>query len=302
MNNILEDVLETVRFKSAVYFNYGFCGDWGMDVPSGDFAQFHFVAQGNCIVEVGRELHHLSRGDLVIFPHGDAHCIKVNEDTPCLPGMDVVKGVMNGEDVFSEGAVTTQLVCGHYEINRGVSHFILDDLPEIVIVKNDEHKRYEVLSSVLEMIIDEMSTKQAGYMIVTLRFAEILFVSILRHYYINQSSMNFNLFKDEAIYNSVNYIHNNINNVLSLELLSKKAALSRTLFIERFKKSVGTTPLSYIKTWRMTKARQLLKYSEYSLRDIGQMIGYRSSTSFNRVFKQTFNISPVKYRMQPMEQ
>ena len=297
MKDIIVDVLDTVRFKSAVYFKHGFCGNWGMEVSEGDYAQFHFVSGGTCILEVKGDVYRMGKGDLVIFPNGRPHRIKANQTATCQSGQSVVMGILNGNDPFKRTEeVTSSLVCGHYELDRTVSHFILSELPDFILIKNDTYGRYGLIDIILNNIIDEFSNERMGYKTIILRFAEILFVSILRHYYLNQNTSKVNLFKDEEIYKSVNYIHNNLETNLNIEKLSRHSGISRTLFIERFKKSVGNTPLAYIKDWRMTKAKLLLRDSELSLGEIGEQIGYGNTSSFNRVFKNTFDISPNKFR------
>jgi len=297
MKGIITDVLNTVRFKSVVYFKHGFCGNWGMSVSSGDYAQFHFVSGGNCILEIDEKIFELNKGDLVIFPKGHQHRIKASRRAICQSGQSVVTGILNGNDPFQGmGEISSYLICGHYELDRAVSHFILSELPEFIIIKNDDYGRFDLMDNVLNHIIDELSKEQIGHKTIIIRFAEILFVSILRHYYLNQSTSKINLFNDEAIYKSVNYIHNNLSSNLNIENLSRYSGISRTLFIERFKKSVGNTPLSYIKNWRMTKAKQLLKCSDLSLSEIGEQVGYSTTSAFNRVFKNTFDISPNRFR------
>ncbi|MGW9684580.1 AraC family transcriptional regulator [Flagellimonas sp. 2504JD1-5] len=296
MKDVIADVLETVKFKSAVYFKHGFCNSWGMDVEAGNFAQFHFLSGGNCILEFNKEHHTLSKGDLVIFPKGSHHQIKSGIKGFCLPGKEVVTQILKGDSPFEEGEANANLVCGHYELNREVGHFLLDDLPECIIIKSEEYGRFDMINSILDLMVEELSEKRLGYEVVTLRFAEILFISILRHYYLNQVQTKVNLFKDKAIYQAISYIHNNIHDVLTLEKLCLHSGISRTLFIERFKNSVGNTPLGYIKSWRMTKAKQLLKYSDFTLAEISEQVGYGSASAFNRVFKQTFRVSPKNFK------
>lgn len=297
MKDIIQDVLDTVRFKTAVYFKYGFCGNWGMSVPIGEFAQFHFVAGGNCVLNIDEQTYDLSKGDLVIFPKSYPHRIKATETATCKSGQSVVMEILAGNDPFKEkGNISSTLVCGHYELDKTVSHFILSDLPEFIIIKNEEYGRFDMIDNILNNILDELSLQKIGYQTITIRLAEILFISILRHHYTKQSLEKLNLFKDEAIYKSVNYIHNNLHSELNIKILSRFSGISRTLFIQRFKRVVGKTPLAYIKSWRMTKAQQLLKHSKLSLGEIGSQIGYNNSAAFNRVFKTTFDISPKKFR------
>ena len=141
MKDVIADMLETVKFKSAIYFKHGFCGEWGMDIPAGVHAQFHFVTGGRCFIQASNPKIELSRGDLVIFPKGQKHQIKSQTTSQCVPGKKIVDGISRGDKVFDEGPITTQLICGHYEMDREVSHFLLSELPDMILIKNEDHRR-----------------------------------------------------------------------------------------------------------------------------------------------------------------
>ncbi len=296
MNNLLGDILETVSFKSAVYFKYGFCSPWGMDVTKGDFSQFHLVTGGNCYLKVEGQNISLEKGDIVIFPKGAAHQIKDKKRGACRSGMEVVTEIMSGGRPFESEGEQVHLICGHYEMDWELSHPVFENLPDYVIVKSNDYGRFDLIYSIFELLLDEWNQKRPGFQIVSLRLAEILFISIIRHYYTHQAESTINLFKDEAIYKVVDFIHRELNTVLNIEKLARHAGLSRTLFIERFKQSVGATPLQYIINWRMTKAKYLLKTTDLSLAEVGAQVGYSSEASFQRVFKGMFGVTPGTVR------
>lgn len=297
MNDVIGDILATVKFESAVYFEYGFCGNWGMDVPKGNFSQFHLVTRGKCVLKVEKKNFKLERGDIVILPNGVAHQIKSKKNTRCKSGPKVVTKVMNGKDPFAGEHPKTHLICGHYEMDRDISHSIFDNLPEYIIIRSGEYGRADLIHSAFELLVEEMSNKGPGHQTISLKLAEVLFVSIIRHYYTNRDDAGeSNIFTDKLIYKSVDLIHKKLAYSWSIESLAREAGMSRTLYIDRFKKAVGMTPMKYITNWRMTKASQLLKSSEIPLSQIGEQIGYQSETSFNRSFKQRYNVSPGKFR------
>lgn len=72
----------------------------------------------------------------------------------------------------------------------------------------------------------------------------------------------------------------------TLDGLARKAAMSRTLFAERFRDIVGQTPYSYLTDWRMQNARRHLATSSVSLQQIASRVGYDSAASFSRAFKK----------------
>jgi len=296
MENLIGDILSTVRLKSAVYFKHGFCSPWGMDAPAGEFSQFHLVTHGNCLLSVDGKSIELEKGDIAIFPKGLAHQIKDREDAVCRAGREVVAEIQEGKTPFAGQVAKTHLICGHYEMDRELSHPIFENLPGFLIIKSSEYGRFDLIHSIFELIVEELENKQPGHQTISLRFAEILFISIIRHYYLNQAKDAVNLFKDEAIYQSVDLIHKQLASTLNIENLARQAGLSRTLFINRFKSAVGETPLKYITNWRMTKAKYLLNSTDMTLTEIGEKIGYPTESSFNRAFKQNCQVSPGRFR------
>jgi AraC-like DNA-binding protein len=295
--DVITDVLETVRFKSSVYFKHGFRGDWGFETPTSEYSQFHIVSSGICTLDYDDKKYTLSKGDFIIFPRGYKHQIKANKDANCKPGIHILKEITKGHDPFENyGDISTSLICGHYELDKSVSHFMLFSLPDLLIIRSDDYKENSVTNNIMQLLIDELSNEFYKNQIIIRRLAEILFISVLRLYLSGQESSKVSIFSDQNIYQSLIYIHENLNSKLSIELLTKHLGISRTAFIKRFGKVVGTTPLQYIKEWRLTKAKQLLKYSELSLTEIGEFVGYDSPISFNNAFKNSFKITPHKYR------
>ena len=68
----LSVLLELLKLKSIVYFKSDFSSPWGMDVPKGNFAQFHMLVKGKCKLKIkGEKTVDLYAGDIVIFPFGE---------------------------------------------------------------------------------------------------------------------------------------------------------------------------------------------------------------------------------------
>ena len=67
-------------------------------------------------------------------------------------------------------------------------------------------------------------------------------------------------------------------------------------FIRSFKRYTGVTPLQYITTIRINKAKELLKDSGYSIQEIGSLVGYDNQLYFSRMFKKQTGCSPSQYR------
>ena len=67
-------------------------------------------------------------------------------------------------------------------------------------------------------------------------------------------------------------------------------------FKRRFKEATGYTPLAYLQTLRLEKAKQLLETTRMSLDSITFAVGYEDSNSFRRLFQQRVGLLPAAYR------
>lgn len=102
----------------------------------------------------------------------------------------------------------------------------------------------------------------------------------------------------EKISDIAKYINSNYMEELTLKLLSKTFYISPFHLSRVFKEVTGFTFIEYIHNVRTLEAQKLLRYSEYNITEIAQMVGFDSSTHFGRVFKEQTGSSPTKYRAQ----
>ncbi len=67
-------------------------------------------------------------------------------------------------------------------------------------------------------------------------------------------------------------------------------------FKRRFKDATGYTPIAYLQTLRLERAKQLLESSRMTLESITYAVGYEDSNSFRRLFQQRVGLLPAAYR------
>ena len=95
---------------------------------------------------------------------------------------------------------------------------------------------------------------------------------------------------------AIKYIEDNFNIDISINDLADKFAISPNYFSTIFKKETGQTTMNYIKTLRLNKACEYLKYSDKSVADIAKEVGYQDSQYFFKVFKKAIGQTPLAYR------
>ncbi len=96
------------------------------------------------------------------------------------------------------------------------------------------------------------------------------------------------------------YIDEHLGESLSLETLERVFYLDKSLLGKMFKKDTGISIHQYIMLQRMTVCKTII-LSDMLLEDVALQLGYSSYSAFYRLFKKTFEISPIAYRKKMLE-
>ncbi len=94
----------------------------------------------------------------------------------------------------------------------------------------------------------------------------------------------------------VEYINNHLDGELELAKLAELSCLSPYHFHRIMRAFLGEPLGSYVSRIRVETAARLLRYSNLSVQEIADNVGYDTPSSLTKVFKQYYNISPTEYR------
>ncbi len=92
------------------------------------------------------------------------------------------------------------------------------------------------------------------------------------------------------------YIIENIEQDLGLDMLAEIVYLTPGYLSDKFKQETGSGINKYIKQVRMNKAEELLSNTNMKVNNISKAIGYKNDSYFIRIFREHFGVSPKKYR------
>ncbi len=84
-----------------------------------------------------------------------------------------------------------------------------------------------------------------------------------------------------------------LNEQIDIATLAEEAGMSPSSFHHIFKSVTATSPLQYLKTIRLHKARMLMVHEGLSAGEAAEKVGYESASQFSREFKRFFGASPV---------
>jgi len=92
------------------------------------------------------------------------------------------------------------------------------------------------------------------------------------------------------------YIGDHYNFNLSLNTLSKIACMGTTKLKKIFKQYYRVPITQYIQNKRMGQAEHLLTMTDFSIKEIALIVGYKSSSRFIELFKRNTGLTPLEYR------
>ncbi len=102
---------------------------------------------------------------------------------------------------------------------------------------------------------------------------------------------------DEEFLNKLSeLIESNVSNsAFDLSKLAEETNLSYSQFSRKVKQLTGKKPKELLRTFRLTRAKQLLVQQKIPVSEVGYMVGYDVPNSFTRAFKAEYGVSPTEF-------
>jgi AraC-like DNA-binding protein len=307
----LSDLLRVIRLDSAYFFAVEAAEPWSVEtvaarelspriLPAAEhLISYHILTEGRCYGGLlGEELVELVAGDVIVFPHGDAHLMssgrgvrvgpEVHSTSPDRYPHTVVLG-----DGRPRGA---SFLCGFLGCDRRPFNPLLASLPRRMHMRSLSNAW---LDSFTRQVTDESSLGRAGADCVLTRLAELMFIEVLRRYLDDlppgQTGWLAGL-RDEVIGRVLALIHGRPGHPWTLAELAREGASSRSNLAKRFMLLVGQLPMQYLAQWRMQVAGNLLAQGGSKVAAIGAEVGYDSEAAFSRAFKKATGLAPGAWR------
>jgi len=318
--DVLSEVLKAVALQGAVFYNAEFSAPWGFHAPpsqqiaprlapeGGHVIMFHLLTEGRGTARLGGEVLSLEAGDIVVFPHGDAHVLENGMQSPAIrPSHNLNRVLGLGLRVTRSGGggEVTRFVCGYMACDPRLSRMVLSGLPPLfkVRIRDDAGGRW--LESSIRFSVDEAGADRPGGAALMAKLSEVLFVETLRRYVAQWPEGRAGWLagaRDPEVGRALALIHRRPAHPWTLADLAKESGVSRSVLAERFRQFMQQPPMAYLTQWRLQIAARTLASSSRSVADIASEVGYESEPAFNRAFKRTFGLPPARFRLQARSQ
>lgn len=169
-------------------------------------------------------------------------------------------------------------------------------LPERITLSVSEESSLKDLS---QLIIGEAFEQRCGRVTTLHRLFEVMIVIMLRRV-MREHRGEVGLLAglaDDQISKAIVAIHEKPGFTWRVEDLADCAGLSRSQFMQKFKKCVGQTPAHYLRDWRLSLARKDLEKGD-RVKKVAQRYCYGSQEALSRAFTQRYQCSPAQIRQQ----
>ena len=313
--DVLSEVLKAVKLDGALFFNGEFTAPWCLSSSrstdmapylaprGGHLILYHFLTEGRAyarLPEGGRE--ELAAGDVVIFPHGDAHFLgNGSPERPVDSLRTFSKNLTEGLKLarFGGGGEITRFVCGFMTCEPRLSEVFLAGLPKMLKVPVANAPSGQWLENSIRFMVSEENGSDAGSGLVLSRLSEVLFVETLRRCINTLPPDQVGWLagaRDPIIGQALALLHKDPTHPWTMSDLARHVGLSRTRLAERFRHFLGESPMAYLAQWRLKLGAELLQSTEESVAEVAATVGYGSEAAFNRAFRREFDCPPAQFR------
>lgn len=294
--DVLSQVLTLIRLRGELVYSAKLRAPWGITFPKGP-AHFYFVQTGAMWLKTpGAEPMAVKQGDMLLLPHGTGHLISDDPSSSWTEIGDLVKNHFDrNESVLNYGGEGEEasLIGGLFHFEGGSLAALMTALPLIVHIPSVEGKTPDWLHALTHFLVKESHEVEPGSSLMISRLIDLLVIRTLRTWAANQANPSswVGALGDERIGRALNAIHAAPFDTWTVEGLASLAAMSRSIFAERFMAKVGEPPLQYVKRLKLTLAADMLA-GGMRVTQAAVRIGYASDAAFSRAFKSQFGHAP----------
>lgn len=293
----LSGIVALLQPHDCVAAGFDAAGDWSIEFERHVGLKCNSVIKGGCWITVdGGKPVWLDAGDCTILPHGLPFILSARSVSRGTDAHEIYAPVAHGGTASYGGGGEFFMAGSRFLLSGPAAEILLPSLPPVLVVRGGE--KGEVLAWALNRIARELRVPEPGSALTIAHLSHLILVQALRAF-LAQDNRGVTgwlaALSDPNISRAVAAIHVEPARSWTVAGLAAEAALSRTVFAERFRQITGQTPHQYLTRWRMLLAMDRLLAPDAALAKIASEAGYSSESAFAAAFKRETGHSPRRY-------
>jgi AraC-like DNA-binding protein len=301
--DVLDEVLRSLQPQGRILCQLELSGPWAFRMPDTGLARFHVVEKGSCWLQTqdGAPVA-LGAGDLVIvlYDHHLSNSAKSRSSASLETFIERLKQFTRIGFRKPGATPTTHLLCGSFQLTRGVGHLLLNVLPPVLHVKSRSGGRsVEWLDLTLRFLNAEIAQLGMGSETVVSRLTDLIFIQAVRAWVGEEpegAGARLGALRDRHIGSALRLMHREPGRAWRVSTLARAVGVSRATLARRFTLLVGEPPLTYLGRSRMRLAADLMRSEDLTLGEIAARVGYQSEAALSRMFSRVMGLPPGAYR------
>lgn len=204
-----------------------------------------------------------------------------------------------------------------FELLRSKNYGDIATTHDMFMLKPFTHKAYvipiaetqvEKIEQSADYMLEELTEQRDWYWSCRGRsyFMEII-IALERMYGLigygitHQKSDNAPIIKNPKLRDTVLYIESHYGDSITLSDISANARINHTTLTTLMKEELGCTAIEYLMQYRITIAKKQLAFTDVPIKDISNMVGFKTVQHFNRIFKEISGTTPAEFRKTAVE-
>ena len=251
--------------------------------------EFALVAEGVLSISVGGSNITVEKGSGIFINTEILHSMQNGEDSPCLLHSIVFHGRLVGgsiDSIFWQKYLRPLL-------NSAA-------LPFALLNQNIKWQKEALLLA--ERTWQDRAGEASGYEFSVRSTLSRILCLLFSHCSLTETKEPTKkaLRENERIKLMLQYIHGHFSEELTVPQIAQSALISDSECLRCFKNTIGTSPIRYVKQYRLQRAAELLNSSTATVTDVAAKCGFQEMSYFARAFREFYHMSPSDYRKRHM--
>ncbi len=293
-----DSILNAMRVESSLYVRLRARAPWGIAFDSGYQARLLIVESGACVFTASDQAPViLAAGDCLVIKQGVRCAIADQSGRDLTPCSRVTDRVTGEAVLFGGEGAACEFISARLSFEDVAGEPLLALLPDVACVTLNDAESTRVFAT-LGQIGSEEADRGMGADFVIARLIDVLFIQVIRAWSTFQEDIPPGWLagmRHRRLAPVLNLVHDNLAYPWTVDILARKAAMSRSTFAELFKSVVGLPPLTYVAGWRIYRAKMLLAGGR-AITEVAGLTGYGSDIAFSRAFKSATGLTPGQWR------
>jgi AraC-like DNA-binding protein len=196
--------------------------------------------------------------------------------------------------VAGDGEPELVLIRGYFRTSQAVPTDLFSTLISPIV---EQFTHADKLEHYWASVMEELAAEQVGRKAMVTAIVKQALIVVLRRLLSSSEGQwrYFALLNDPPIARAFAGMAAKPGAIHTLCSLSHSAGLSRSVFMARFSRIFGCSPMTALRQMRMRQAANLLSRNALSIEQVARAVGYDSRSSFFRAFRAAYGINPSHY-------